>query len=83
LQVSVGVSTQYDETVIENVEKHQMALRSEVLGVISTFSVDDIEGKTGRDNLANRIKDAVNVKLEDLEGFGGVEGVHFQSFVLQ
>ena len=83
LQVSVGVSTQYDETVIENVEKHQMALRSEVLGVIGAFSVDDIEGKTGRDNLANRIKDAVNIKLEDLEGFGGVEGVHFQSFVLQ
>ena len=83
LQVSVGVSTQYDETVIENVEKHQMALRSEVLGAISVFSIDDIEGKIGRDNLANSIKDAVNVKLEELEGFGGVEGVHFQSFVLQ
>ena len=83
LQVSVGVSTQYDETVIENVEKHQMALRSEVLGAISAFSIDDIEGKVGRDNLANSIKDAVNVKLEELEGFGGVEGVHFQSFVLQ
>ena len=83
LQVSVGVSTQYDETVIENVEKHQMALRSEVLGVIGAFSIDDIEGKIGRDNLANSIKDAVNVKLEELEGFGGVEGVHFQSFVLQ
>ena len=83
LQVSVGVSTQYDETVIENVEKHQMALRSEVLGAISVFSIDDIEGKVGRDNLANSIKDAVNVKLEELEGFGGVEGVHFQSFVLQ
>ena len=83
LQVSVGVSTQYDETVIENVEKHQMAIRSEVLGAISSFSIDDIEGKIGRDNLANSIKDAVNVKLEELEGFGGVEGVHFQSFVLQ
>ena len=83
LQVSVGVSTQYDETVIENVEKHQMALRSEVLGVIGTFSVDDIDGKIGRDNLANSIKDAINVKLVDLEGFGGVEGVHFTSFVLQ
>ena len=83
LQVSVGVSTQYDETVIENVEKHQMALRSEVLGVIGTFSVDDIDGKIGRDNLANSIKDAINVKLLDLEGFGGVEGVHFTSFVLQ
>ena len=83
LQVSVGVSTQYDETVIENVEKHQMALRSEVLGVIGTYSVDDIDGKIGRDNLANSIKDAINVKLQDLEGFGGVEGVHFTSFVLQ
>ena len=83
LQVSVGVSTQYDETVVENGEKHQMALRSEVLGAISAFSIDDIEGKIGRDNLANSIKDAVNVKLEELEGFGGVEGVHFQSFVLQ
>ena len=83
LQVSVGVSTQYDETVIENVEKHQMALRSEVLGVIGTYSVDDIDGKIGRDNLANSIKDAINVKLVDLAGFGGVEGVHFTSFVLQ
>ena len=83
LQVSVGVSTQYDETVIENVEKHQMALRSEVLGVIGTYSVDDIDGKIGRDNLANSIKDAINVKLLDLEGFGGVKGVHFTSFVLQ
>jgi len=83
LQISVGVSTQYDETVIENVEKHQMALRSEVLGVMGTYSVDDIEGKIGRDMLADSIKDAINVKLEDLEGFGGVEGVHFTSFVLQ
>ena len=83
LQISVGVSTQYDETVIENVEKHQMALRSEVLGVMGTYSVDDIDGKIGRDKLADSIKDAINVKLEDLEGFGGVEGVHFTSFVLQ
>ena len=83
LQIGVGVSTQYDETVIENVEKHQMAMRSEVLGVMGTYSVDDIDGKVGRDKLANSIKDAINVKLEELEGFGGVEGVHFTSFVLQ
>ena len=48
LQISVGVSTQYDETVIENVEKHQMAMRSEVLGVMGTYSVDDIDGKVGQ-----------------------------------
>ena len=83
LQVSVGVSTQYDETVMENVELHQLALRSEILGAVSEFAVEEIEGKTGRDDLSGRIKDAINVKLEELEGFGGVEGVFFTSFVFQ
>ena len=83
LQVSVGVSTQYDETVIENVEMHQLALRSEVLGVVSEFTVEEVEGKTGRDQLADGIKNAINKRLEDLEGFGGVEGVYFTAFVLQ
>ena len=77
LQISVGVSTQYDETVIENVELHQLALRSEVLGVISEFTVEQVEGKTGREQLADTIKNAINARLEDLEGFGGVEGVFF------
>lgn len=83
LQVSVGVSTQYDETVIENVEMHQLALRSEVLGVVSEFTVEQVEGKMGRDELADGIKDALNTRLEALEGFGGVEGVYFTAFVLQ
>ena len=83
LQVSVGVSTQYDETVIENVEMHQLALRSEVLGVVSEYTVEEVEGKTGRDQLADSIKDAINKRLEELEGFGGVEGVYFTAFVLQ
>ena len=77
LQVSVGVSTQYDETVIENVELHQLALRSEVLGVVSEFTVEQVEGKTGRDQLADSIKDAINARLEELEGFGGVEGYFY------
>ena len=33
--------------------------------------------------LADSIKDALNIFLEDKEGFGGVEGIHFTSFVLQ
>ena len=78
-----SVSTQYDETVIENVEMHQLALRSEVLGVVSEFTVEEVEGKMGRDNLADGIKNAINSRLEELEGFGGVEGVYFTAFVLQ
>ena len=34
-------------------------------------------------SLSNSIKDALNIFLEDKEGFGGVEGIHFTSFVLQ
>ena len=83
LQVGVGVSTQYDDTVMMNVESHQLALRSVILGVISDFSEDDVKGATGRDKLAVALRDAINGKLEELENFGGVEEVHFTSFVLQ
>ena len=83
LQVGVGVSTQYDDTVMINVESHQLALRSVILGVISDFSEEDVKGTIGRDRLAGALRDAINSKLETLENFGGVEEVHFTSFVLQ
>ena len=83
LQITVGVSTQYDEEVMVNVESHQLALRSIVLGVMSEFSEEDVAGRDGKQSLADAIKEALNVFLEDKEGFGGVEGIHFTSFVLQ
>ena len=83
LQVGVGVSTQYDDTVMMNVESHQLALRSIILGVISDFTEDNVKGAVGREGLAGGVRDPINGKLEDLEGFGGVEEVHFTSFVLQ
>ena len=83
LQVGVGVSTQYDDTVMMNVESHQLALRSVILGVISDFSEDDVKGATGREKLAAALRDGINGKLEALENFGGIEEVHFTSFVLQ
>ena len=83
LQISVGVSTQYDDTVMANVESHQLAMRSEILAIMSEFTPDDIAGREGKDILANALKDGINRVLEKLEGFGGVEDVHFTSFVLQ
>mgnify|MGYP001333642033 FL=1 len=83
LQISVGVSTQYDDTVMANVESHQLAMRSEILAIMSEFTPDDIAGREGKDILANALKDGINGVLEKLEGFGGVEDVHFTSFVLQ
>ena len=83
MQVGLGVSTQYDDEVISNVEDHQLALRSEILNVMSEFSEEDIQGKQGREALARALADGVNEKLMQLEDFGGIEEVHFTSFVLQ
>ena len=83
LQISVGVSTQYDDRVMANVEAHQLALRSEILGTMSEFTEESIQGKAGRQSLAASLQDAINSKLEVLENFGGIDEVHFTSFVLQ
>ncbi len=83
LQLSLGVSTQYDEQVMANVDSHQLALRSEILTIMSTFSADDIAGREGKQNLADALKEGINDVLMKVEGFGGVENVHFTSFVLQ
>ena len=83
LQISVGVSTQYDEKVIEMVDQHQLALRSEILGIISEFTAEDVSNREGKKQLAEKLKEGINLILEDVEGFGGVENVHFTSFVLQ
>ena len=83
LQVGLGVSTQYDDEVITNVEDHQLALRSEILNVMSEFTEEEVQGKQGREALARALADGVNAKLMQLEDFGGIEEVHFTSFVLQ
>ncbi len=83
LQLSVGVSTQYDEQVMVNVESHQLALRSEILTIMSEFSSEDIAGKDGKYKLAESLRDGINEVLMKVEGFGGIENVHFTSFVVQ
>lgn len=83
LQLGVTLSTQYDAQVMANVDTHSAALRSDMLAVIGSFSEEDIAGRDGREALATALRDAINARLEALEGFGGIEGVFFQSFVLQ
>jgi flagellar protein FliL len=83
LQVQVGVSTQYDAQVIANIERHAMAIRSDMLAVISGFPEEGVAGAEGRAALATALAEAINARLTRLEGFGGVEDVFFPSFVLQ
>lgn len=83
LQLGLAVSTQYDDTVMQNVEAHELGLRSIILQRIGNYTEEDIKGEAGRKMLSEAIKEALNTELEALEGFGGIEKVHFTSFVLQ
>ena len=83
LQVSVGVSTQYDEQVMEVVDSHQLALRSEILSTISDFTEEDISGSEGKKKLSERLMVVLNKKLESLDEFPGIEDVYFTAFILQ
>ncbi len=82
LQVGIGVSTQYDDSVMMNVESHELALRSTILGVLSEFAEEEIEGTNGKAALASALKEGINNKLILLENFGGIGEVLFTSFVL-
>jgi flagellar FliL protein len=83
LQLSVGVSTQYDEKVMEVVDSHQLALRSEILSTVSDFSEEDISGSDGKKKLSDRLLVVLNAKLEMLKEFPGIEDVYFTAFILQ
>ena len=83
LQISVGVSTQYDEQVMEVVDSHQLALRSEILSTRSDFTEEDISGSEGKKKLSERLIEVLNKKLESLDEFPGIEDVYFTAFILQ
>ena len=51
-------------------ESHQLALRGIILGVMSEYSEQDVAGRDGKQGLADAVRDALNVFLEDKEGFG-------------
>lgn len=83
IQVGLGISTQYDESVIQNVETHLPAITSDLLAALSDYTEDQVQGREARATLANDLKKVINARLEELEGFGGVEGVHFTSYIMQ
>ena len=83
LQVSLGVSTQYDEKVMEIVDQHQLSLRSEILSTISDFTEEDIAGSDGKKKLSAKLLEVLNNKLDQLKEFPGIEDVYFTAFILQ
>lgn len=83
MSVQIAIMTHYDERVITNVKKHEFALRSVVMDVMRQTTEADLVKPEFRKELAVKIRDAMNSLVEKYEDFGGVEEVHFTSFIVQ
>ena len=83
IQVELAVSTQRDGRVLQWVHNHELAIRSAILIQLAATSEADIYSVEGKDKLAERLTKAVNDVLEENEGFGGIESVHFKGILIQ
>jgi flagellar FliL protein len=83
MSVQIAVMTRYDQRVLDNVKKHEMALRSVILDVMRQTVDADLSKPDFRKDLAVRIRDVMNTLLEKYEDFGGIEEVYFTTFVTQ
>jgi len=83
IQAGLGVGTQYDATVIENLKKHELAIRSEILLILSNMTEADLAGIENRKKVQDQLKDGINKVLIEREHFGGIENVFFTTMVMQ
>ena len=83
VQAKIAIMTRDADTVLPNVQKHDFALRSEMLDVMRKVTETDIDSPDFRDNLAVKLNDAINNTLKRMTGRGGVEEVLFTELVVQ
>jgi flagellar FliL protein len=83
IQVGIAISTPYDDTVLENIKTHEIAIRSAILMALGETSEDQVFTAEGKAQIQKRLVDAINGVLKEKEGFGGVSNVYFTNFIVQ
>lgn len=83
VQVELAVSTRRDGRVLQWVHNHELAIRSAILTQLAATPEAEVYGVGGKERLAKRLTQAINAVLEENEGFGGVDAVHFRGFIVQ
>jgi flagellar FliL protein len=82
-QMSLAVSTYFDDKITAALTDHNIAVRSAVLMTISESDAMALESLEGKEKLKQQIKDVINDTLTEKTGFGGIEDVYFTSLVIQ
>jgi flagellar FliL protein len=83
VQLSLACSTRRDGRVVIWLKKHELAIRSALLEILADTPENDVYTMPGKDRLEKRLTAAINNVLIRKEGFGGVDGVYFRTFIIQ
>lgn len=83
VQLSLAASTRRDGRMLMWLKQHELAIRSAILVELGNTPEADIMLPEGKERLQKRLTAAINKVLVEKEGFGGVDAVHFQSFIVQ
>jgi len=83
IQVSIACSTRRDGRVLMWLKKHELAIRSAMLGVLADTPEEDVYSMEGKQRLQKRLTAAINQVLTANEGFGGIDDVYFKSLIIQ
>ncbi|MFP4647704.1 MAG: flagellar basal body-associated protein FliL [Halorhodospira sp.] len=82
LQAEVEVMARSEE-VLEGLEQHMPVVRNNLLMLFSDQSFEELNTRSGREELRQASLEEINEILEEREVGGEVEAVYFTSFVMQ
>jgi flagellar FliL protein len=93
LQVKVGVSTYHDKDTLFNEEegqegwvpRHLIGIRAQILKVLRSVTLEELQALDGQDNLLEEIKLVINETLEKYEKTTAapIEEAYFSEFIVQ
>ena len=83
MQVTLAVMTHYDQMVVDNIQKHELSIRSALLMVLGNTREEDLLDPEYKAIMSEQLRLTINSVLERHENFGGVESVYFSEFLVQ
>lgn len=81
-QIGIGVSTYYDQRVLDNLKEHEMPVRSAILLTLADQEAEILSTPDGKKMLQKKLKIAINDVLKQKTGFGGIDDVYFTTFII-
>jgi flagellar FliL protein len=83
IQLEIAASTHRDGRILQWLAQHELAVRSAILAELAMTEEEKLNSVDGKEELQERLTAAINRTLEEKEGFGGVNAVHFKAFLIQ